>query len=110
MSRPGKIVCWVVAYVAIAWAAVRLAHVCAGLWSWSAFLPEAVPVVLAFAFKPMLVLAWFHGEGECVESATSAAARAVAATGSVIRAFWSICRRLVGACLDTLISAFGRRT
>jgi len=57
-----KLVQWVVAYLAGAWALMELVGFLREQFDWPAIVGQTVTVIAAFGFFITLVLAWYHGE------------------------------------------------
>jgi len=60
--RERKLIQWVAAYVAVAWAILQGVDMLAGTWGWPSSVERIVFVVLATGLGIAVVLAWFHGE------------------------------------------------
>ncbi|MCG6956009.1 MAG: tetratricopeptide repeat protein [Gemmatimonadetes bacterium] len=73
-----KLIQWVAAYVAVAWAVLQGADLLGGMWSWSAGVGRVAFALLAAGLGIAIVLAWFHGErGRQRVSATEGALLAI---------------------------------
>jgi serine/threonine-protein kinase len=57
-----KLVQWVVAYVAAAWAVLQVLDLVAQEFGWPGAVMRSITVVLGIGFFVALVLAWYHGE------------------------------------------------
>jgi TolB-like protein/Flp pilus assembly protein TadD len=60
--KNGKVVQWVVAYLATAWVALQVAEFLWGLYGWPPRVLRLMPVLMAVGLLVVLVLAWYHGE------------------------------------------------
>lgn len=60
--RERKLIQWVAAYVAVAWAILQGVDMLAGTWGWPPIVARLAFVVLVTGFGFAVVLAFFHGE------------------------------------------------
>lgn len=57
-----KIIRWIIAYAAAAWALLQVVQFLAGVYTWPPAILRLLPVLLAAGLLATIVLAWFHGE------------------------------------------------